>query len=29
MTKLLFPTLLLALPLCAADLKFEKLTLSN
>lgn len=29
MNKLLLPALLLALPLCAADLKFKKLTLSN
>jgi hypothetical protein len=29
MTKLLIPTLLLALPLCAADLKFKKYTLTE
>ncbi|MFZ2278609.1 MAG: VCBS repeat-containing protein [Prosthecobacter sp.] len=29
MTKLLIPTLLLALPLCAADLKFKKFTLTE
>ena len=29
MTKLLIPALLLALPLCAADLKFKKYTLTE